>query len=266
MVVLKRIGVLSAALIAALIALVTGFVFSVFTLIGVLKPFLGSSTCGGSGFCGILVGGTTVLVLIVFPIFAMVVDFVFAAIEAWLYNVVSGKVGGVKLEFKNNRLKNIDPMSAAKVGAVILAVLGFVAGVLFTIVGLFSGGALFGIISIVLLTILGLIVGFIAIGIVLSFKSDRLEKVGPMSYAKIAGIFGAIIGFLVGLLYTVISLNPLVGASSAMLPGIVHTVGAFAIVIFPIFYFMLTFLSAGLAALLYNYFAKRIKGIQVRFS
>jgi hypothetical protein len=264
-----------------LIALVTGFVFSVFTLIGVLKPFLGSSTCGGSGFCGILVGGTTVLVLIVFPIFAMVVDFVFAAIEAWLYNVVSGKVGGVKLEFKNNRLKNIDPMSAAKVGAVILAVLGFVAGVLFTIVGLFSGGALFGIISIVLLTILGLIVGFIAIaivailynfiaskigGIVLSFKSDRLEKVGPMSYAKIAGIFGAIIGFLVGLLYTVISLNPLVGASSAMLPGIVHTVGAFAIVIFPIFYFMLTFLSAGLAALLYNYFAKRIKGIQVRFS
>jgi hypothetical protein len=113
MVVLKHIGVLSAALIAALIELVAGFVFAIFTLAGVLGPFIGTSTCSSSGLCGLLFGGG-ILVLIALPIFAMVVGFLATALETWLYNVVSKRIGGVKLQFKNNQLKNIDPMSAQR--------------------------------------------------------------------------------------------------------------------------------------------------------
>jgi ABC-type multidrug transport system fused ATPase/permease subunit len=165
---------------------------------------------------------------------------------------------------------------------VIGAIFGFVLGLIVIIAGLFSGtGALLlaGVVSIVILTIFFLVGGFISAaiaaivynfiaskigGIAVYFKSDRLYKVGPLSYAKIEGILGAVIGFLIGLLYTVLALNPVVGTTG--LPGIVQSVGVFAIVIFPIFYFILLFLAAGLDALLYNYFAKRIKGVEVRFS
>lgn len=289
MVVLKHIGVLSAAKIAAVIELIMGFIIAVFFFVGALAPFLGAGNCGGnlsaySGVrgCGWLFGSGAV-VLIALPIFCMVVGFIAVAFEAWLYNVVSGKVGGIKLQFKNNRLKSIDPISAAKIVAVIGAIFGFVIGLIITVIGLFAGtGTLIfaGIVSIVMLTLLFLIGGFIATaiaalvynliaskigGVALYFKSNRLAKVGAFSYAKIEGIFGAIMGLFIGILYATLSLNPMIAATSSI-PSMVQTLGIFSIVAFPIFYFVLTFLSSGFEALLYNYFARRIRGIQVHFS
>jgi|GEM_PF-204681 hypothetical protein len=289
MVILKHVGVLSAAKIAAVIELVMGFVIAVFMFIGVLGPFLGSS-CSGRLYTGSAAGcagglfGSGPIILIALPIFAMVVGFIAAAFEAWLYNVVSGKLGGIKLQFKDNRLKNIDPISAAKIVAIIGAVFGFIIGLIITAVGLFAATVTLivaGIISIVLLTLFFLIGGFIAAaigaliynflaskigGIAVYFKSNRLARIGALSYAKIEGIFGIILGLFIGILYFALSLNPMTASASTSIPSIVHALGAFSIVAFPAFYFVLTFLSSGFQALLYNYFARKIRGIEVRFS
>ncbi len=94
-----------------------------------------------------------------------------------------------------------------------------------------------------------------------------INRVGPTSCAKIAGVLYAAMGLLLGCLF---SLLALVGAA---LPGTQMGVGQSAIIgtalgigavtIFPIFYGAIGFIFAWIGAWLYNLIAARVGGMEI---
>jgi hypothetical protein len=94
--VLKRIDPLSCAKIAgtlyAILGLIMGGIFSLAALAGAF-----ASTGSRAGALGALIGVGSV---IMFPIFYGAMGFVVSLIGAWLYNVLAGVVGGIRLDLQ----------------------------------------------------------------------------------------------------------------------------------------------------------------------
>jgi len=97
-----------------------------------------------------------------------------------------------------------------------------------------------------------------------------VERVDAISYGKITAIGGAIIGFLVGLVTSlVISIFGL--ATSHMdipnlpvaMPGLITFLGLAAVVIYPIIYGVFGFILGAISALIYNAAARWVGGIEV---
>jgi len=88
MVVLKHIGVLSAAKILALLGLVIGFIYGAF--FSALMPVMpGISSFAPMGAVALIVGGI---------IFGAIFGFIYGAVVAFLYNVFAGWIGGIELD------------------------------------------------------------------------------------------------------------------------------------------------------------------------
>ena len=96
--VLKNVGVFSAAkiggLLYGLIGLLFGFLFSLFSIVGAAFGIMQGEE---SAIFGLLFGIGAIVFL---PIFYGGMGFVFAALTAWLYNLISGLVGGLELEIE----------------------------------------------------------------------------------------------------------------------------------------------------------------------
>ena len=96
--VLKRIGVLSAAKIVgtvyAVFGVLSGLVFMAITALGGAIAAAGDEP---SGLFGMIFG---VGAIIVFPILYGCMGFVFGALSAALYNLFSGMVGGIEVELQ----------------------------------------------------------------------------------------------------------------------------------------------------------------------
>ena len=88
MVVLKHIGVLSAAKIMALLGLVMGLVYGAF-FSALLPAMPGVSTFAAMGAAALIIGGI---------IMGAIGGFIYGAVVAFLYNVFAGWVGGVEIE------------------------------------------------------------------------------------------------------------------------------------------------------------------------
>jgi len=92
----------------------------------------------------------------------------------------------------------------------------------------------------------------------------ELRKIGVVSVMKLSFVAYAIIGLLVGLALTAVSLLMTAALSSADAPSSVGFLfGPLAIIIMPILYGILGALFSGLAALIYNFLAAHVGGIQV---
>jgi hypothetical protein len=92
--VIKRIGVLSAAKLYAAISFAMGLIFGVFfALASVIGMSMGAQD--ESAFFGMMFGVGAVVFL---PIFYGLMGFVFGAIGAALYNLFAGMVGGLEVE------------------------------------------------------------------------------------------------------------------------------------------------------------------------
>lgn len=91
MAVLKRIGVLSMGKVYGLIGVIVGLIF------GIISTLFGIAVLGvrGVGFGG--------LSIILFPIMFGIVMFIMGVISAFLYNLIAGRVGGVELEFDQEK-------------------------------------------------------------------------------------------------------------------------------------------------------------------
>ena len=89
-----------------------------------------------------------------------------------------------------------------------------------------------------------------------------LSRIEPMSFAKIYGAIGAMLGLVIGVLYAFFAM-----AFSSMLGG--ESIGgalALGMVIgFPILYGVLAFVGGLLMAWLYNVVAARIGGVELEF-
>ena len=90
-----------------------------------------------------------------------------------------------------------------------------------------------------------------------------IKRIGPMSCAKIAGTLYAIIGLVLGGIFSLAALAGMFGADSPETAVFPMMFGAAAIVAFPIFYGCLGFLGALIGAWLYNVFAGWVGGIEL---
>ena len=97
--IIRRVGVLSVAKIAAalyaLMGLIIGAFISLFALVGSMAAMGGGND---NAVLGIFMGVGAVVAL---PIFYGVLGGVFAAISAALYNLVAGFVGGIEIEVES---------------------------------------------------------------------------------------------------------------------------------------------------------------------
>lgn len=91
-----------------------------------------------------------------------------------------------------------------------------------------------------------------------------INRVGPMSCAKIAGVLYAIMGVIIG---GVVSLAAIAGAfanqSGDASPPMMMMFGAGAIFVLPIFYGCIGFVGSLITAWLYNALAGAVGGIEL---
>ena len=90
-----------------------------------------------------------------------------------------------------------------------------------------------------------------------------LKRIAPLSLAKISGVLYAIIGFLVGCVFALISLVG--GALSQQMGGRAFgaVFGVGAVILFPIMYGAFAFIASLISAWLYNLLASWVGGIEV---
>jgi hypothetical protein len=90
-----------------------------------------------------------------------------------------------------------------------------------------------------------------------------VKRVGPLSCAKICGLLNAVMGLLIGAIFSLVSM--VIGSVSQEAGGQFFGVlfGVGAVVVLPIFYGCMGFVVTLLAAALYNFAAGIVGGIEI---
>ncbi len=97
----------------------------------------------------------------------------------------------------------------------------------------------------------------------------ELKRVDVMSLARLYAALGALVGFIIGLIVTIISLAigsvaPLIPeATMSSTPFFWGMMGALSIIVMPITYAVLGFVSGAVSAFLYNIVAERVGGVEL---
>ena len=91
-----------------------------------------------------------------------------------------------------------------------------------------------------------------------------IKKVGALSLAKLETVVMAIFGLIVGIFYAVFS-SLLNSTSTEYSTGISLTLGWWGIIVFPIFYGVLGFVTGIIGAWLYNLVSRWVGGIELEF-
>jgi hypothetical protein len=92
-----------------------------------------------------------------------------------------------------------------------------------------------------------------------------INRVGPLSCAKVAGTLYAVLGICVGAVFTLATLAGAF-ASDDSAGGFAAVLGVGAIIAFPIFYGVLGFIGSLIAAWLYNLVAGMVGGVEIETS
>ena len=90
-----------------------------------------------------------------------------------------------------------------------------------------------------------------------------VKRVGPVSFAKIAGALYAIMGFLFGGIISLIALARLTAGADSGGEAFAGFFGAAAVVVLPIMYGCLGFVMTLIMAALYNFIAGAVGGVEV---
>lgn len=94
--VLKKIDVLSVAKLEGLLLAIIGLIIGI--IVAIISVTIGAMTSLGS-----MGAGYGILAIIIMPIYLGVMGFVVGAVGAFLYNIVAGWIGGIKLEFESTK-------------------------------------------------------------------------------------------------------------------------------------------------------------------
>jgi hypothetical protein len=97
----------------------------------------------------------------------------------------------------------------------------------------------------------------------------NVRRIGVLSLGKVMGSIYAMIGLIIGAIFTVVALlGSVIGSiatdSGEPLLGILFGVGA--IIIFPLFYGLIAFLMGMLIAAVYNFAARFTGGLEVELA
>ena len=90
-----------------------------------------------------------------------------------------------------------------------------------------------------------------------------VKRIGPLSVGKVAGTLYAVIGLLIGAVFSMIGMAGGMMADSPGGAGFAALFGVGAIVIFPILYGALGFVFTLIAAVLYNVVAGLVGGVEL---
>jgi hypothetical protein len=93
--VITRVAPLSAAKVVAVLYAFLGLLFGGFMSILALTGVFAAGDNGQGAFASALFGVGSIIIL---PIFYACFGFVMTLLSAWLYNIVSGMVGGVEID------------------------------------------------------------------------------------------------------------------------------------------------------------------------
>ena len=90
-----------------------------------------------------------------------------------------------------------------------------------------------------------------------------IKRIGPVSCAKIAGTLYAILGLFFGGIFSLVALAGGFASNTSGAAGVGALVGVGSIVIFPILYGGLGFVSSLIGAWLYNVLAGMVGGVEI---
>jgi len=90
-----------------------------------------------------------------------------------------------------------------------------------------------------------------------------ITRIGPLSAAKIAGVLYAAGGLLVGAAFSIVGLIGAAASDSAGSAAFGALFGIGAVILFPIMYGVLGFVSTLVAAWIYNVLAGMVGGIEL---
>jgi hypothetical protein len=94
-----------------------------------------------------------------------------------------------------------------------------------------------------------------------------LERIGVLSVAKVFGILYAVLGLIVGGLFSLFSiLGAAVAASEGGEGGLAMLIGAGAVIVAPIFYGVLGAIFGAIGAGIYNLIAMTVGGIELELA
>ena len=101
--IIRKFGVLSVAKVSGILYTIIGFVVGLlFSFISLVASNFGSCMDSSGIAFGALFGIGSV---IFFPIFYGLLGFVSGAFMAWMYNIIVGWIGGVEIEFEDDRIE-----------------------------------------------------------------------------------------------------------------------------------------------------------------
>jgi hypothetical protein len=90
-----------------------------------------------------------------------------------------------------------------------------------------------------------------------------IKRVGPMSCARIAGTLYAILGLLVGAVFSLVAVAGGFGSDNSERGALGAIIGVGSVIVFPICYGAIGFVVSLIGAWLYNALAGMVGGIQL---
>jgi hypothetical protein len=90
-----------------------------------------------------------------------------------------------------------------------------------------------------------------------------IKRIAPLSLAKVAGTLYAILGLVLGCIFSLVAMAGAFGAQSSRAAGFGAIIGVGAIIFLPILYGVIGFIGTLIAAWLYNVIAGAVGGIEL---
>lgn len=90
-----------------------------------------------------------------------------------------------------------------------------------------------------------------------------IKRVGPVSVARLSGLLYAVIGLLIGGIFSLVAMAGGFASDSPELAGFGPVIGVAAIIVFPVLYGGLGFVTTLIAAWLYNLAAGIVGGVEL---
>lgn len=93
----------------------------------------------------------------------------------------------------------------------------------------------------------------------------KITRIDPMSLAKVSAVVGLIMGFIYGVIYflAMSAVGSLMGILGTSAGGIMPGLGALALIGFPIMYAIGGFIGGLISAVVYNFAAKQVGGVNI---
>lgn len=90
-----------------------------------------------------------------------------------------------------------------------------------------------------------------------------VKRIGPLSFARLSGLLYGVIGLLIGGIFSLVAIAGGLASDSPELAGFGPVIGVAAVIVFPVLYGGLGFLTSLIMAGLYNLAAGIAGGVEL---